>query len=786
MSFSFLRRGLFLLWLLVGLSISVSTAWAGDPIKVDEAFQFLGVKTENGQPVARWRITKGYYLYRDRFQFTTDKGQVTPQLPKADIKDDPIFGKTPVYHEQVAIPLKVTGTSGPVTLTVRYQGCWEGGVCYPPQIRKISLTLAAQEDAPSPPAQSPAPLSSIASETTPTTPNQTSSSETNTLAALQKLITPPGASNKQHPLPVEEAFRFTAQPQKGALLLRWEIAPEYYLYRDRIRLKVLSGDLTLPRKLELPKADMKDDPIFGKTAVYHAQLTLPVSLHGRGKLQIEYQGCWEGGVCYPPVKRVIEVDLPAPSPEDERASSATSPTPSTDSQEKSDAQRPQTTSATAGAVSETDRITRMLEQSGFWLTVGLFLLMGLGLSLTPCVFPMIPILSSIIVGQGESLTPRRAFLLSLTYVLAMSVAYTVAGVLAGLFGANLQVAFQNPWVLGAFSLIFVLLALSMFGFYELQLPASLQTRLNNLANRQQGGTLMGVAVMGVLSALIVGPCVAPPLAGALIYIGQTGDALLGGMALFAMSMGMGLPLIIAGTLGGRYLPRAGQWMDTVKAVFGVVMLALALWILERILPTWLTVLLAALLAMVSAIYMGALDPIGERAGWRKLWKGLGLALLIWSILLLVGLARGTPDLLTPLKNIPSATASGTAASASSSAPLRYTYINSMEDLKAHLGKGQPVLLDFYADWCISCKEMERFTLSDPQVQALMRRFTLLKADVTENQPEHKALMRSLGIIGPPAILFFAKDGQELRPMRVIGTMSAEEFARHLRQVLDAS
>ncbi len=724
------------LFILLSTLFSLHLYAAEDPLDVNQAFQFQGVTVENGTPVARWTIAKGYYLYQKRFNFKADKGQLTPQFPKPDIKDDPVFGKTAVYHNAVAIPLQISGASGPVTLAIKYQGCWEGGVCYPPQTRTVRVDLPQKMAQPA--------------------------ADVGSLAALQSLITPDDAT-EEGPLPVDKAFAFHSEQKNGVLTLHWDITPKYYLYKNKIKLTPAAG--VQLGSWALPPADIKDDPVFGKTEVYHRTLTIQVPVSGEGTVSVHYQGCWEGGVCYPPQQKTVTIHAAAAPATPKVPDTAVAATPTT---------------STAGTLSETDQITETLKHSGFWVIIATFFVFGLLLAFTPCVFPMIPILSSIIVGQGEQITTRRAFVLSLTYVLAMAVAYTLAGVLAGLFGANLQAALQNPWVLGAFALVFVALALSMFGFYELQLPASLQTRINALANKQQGGTLTGVAIMGVLSALIVGPCVAPPLAGALIYIGQTGDAALGGAALFAMSLGMGLPLIVAGTLGGQFLPRAGGWMDAVKAVFGVVMLGLALWIAERILPDWLTVLGWALLAIGSAIYLGALEPVGEKSGWWKLWKALGVALLAWGILLLVGLARGTPDLLTPLKGM-----GGSSPAPVQAAHVAFKRINSLDELKAQLGQGKPVLLDFYADWCVSCKEMERFTFSDPQVQALMGQFVALQADVTANHPEHKTLMQALGVIGPPAILFFDPKGRELKALRVVGTQSPQAFAATLRKALSA-
>ncbi len=555
----------------------------------------------------------------------------------------------------------------------------------------------------------------------------------------------------------DKAFAFSAEVQgPDRIAARWQIAQGYYLYKKRLRFALKEGEGVRIASVTLPPGEVKEDEFLGRTEVYHRGLEAVIRL-AREKggpapvvLEVTYQGCAEAGLCYPPQTKAVSLVLPA------QAAPSKEPPP----------------------IAEQDRIARALSSGSTWLVLLSFYGFGLLLAFTPCVFPMIPILSSIIVGQGERITAPRAFALSLVYVLAMAAAYTAAGVIAGYFGQNLQAAFQNPWVLAAFSLVFVLLALSMFGFYELQLPTSLQSRLAAISGRQKGGTLIGVAVMGLLSALIVGPCVAPPLAGALIYIGQTGDAVLGGMALFALSLGMGTPLLLIGTSAGKLLPRAGPWMDAVKAVFGVLLLAVAIWLLERILPAPLTMLAWATLFITSAVYMGALEGISGKSGWYRLWKGLGFALLSYGFLILVGVAAGSRDPWQPLRGL-------AAQVAPEREGLPFRPIKGLAGLERALAeaRGRPVMLDLYADWCVSCKEMERYTFTDPRVREALGGAVLLRADVTANDSEDQALLKRFGLIGPPAILFFGPDGKERRRYRVVGYMPAERFAPWVREAL---
>jgi len=726
-----MRNTSFLKYLLtVLLFLTLNPVSASDELlEVDQAFVLQPVKVENGQAKISWTIADGYYLYKKRVSIESDDIELSPpHFPKAITKNDPVFGQSDVFKHQLTVTQPYAGSATKATLKIKYQGCAEAlGVCYPPQTRSINIELptAAQTNG-------------------------------NTLADLNNLIVDSSGADL---LPADEAFQLQVTPNKNnQLVLEFRVAEGYHLYKDKIKATLKQGDASLG-KLQLPDAIQANDPVFGDVLVYHGdfQVILPIeNIADTAEIEIQYQGCSsESGVCYPPAKK--QMTLQASDFNQTSIKASAQPTVSEN-------------------LSETDQITSTLQNSSVWIVIGTFFLFGLLLSLTPCVFPMIPILSSIIVGQGDQLTTRKAFVMSLVYVLAMSVTYTVAGVLAGIFGENLQVLFQNPWIIGSFALIFIALAFSMFGFYELQLPSGLQSKITNLSNKQQGGTLTGVAVMGFLSALIVGPCVAPPLAGALIYIGQTGDALLGGTALFAMSMGMGVPLLLLGTSAGKLLPRAGAWMDNVKAVFGVLMIGVAIWMAERILPEWMILFAWSALLIGSAIYLGALEPVGEKSGWYKLAKSIGIIFLIYGIVMLIGLAGGSKNVLQPLTTFQS---SGTANN-SPAEQLNFKKISTLSELKEEIAKGKPVMLDFYADWCISCKEMEKFTFSDPAVQNDLANVTLLKADVTANNANDKELMKAFNIIGPPAILFF-NNQQEQKAQRVVGFKKAADFRQNINR-----
>ena len=563
-------------------------------------------------------------------------------------------------------------------------------------------------------------------------------------------------------LPPLLAFKPTASAADGqTVVVRFEIANGYYLYRDKFRFSVEPASVQLGAP-SLPKGEPKVDDTFGAVEVYYqqVQIRLPVTRNSSGTLpltlSVSSQGCADAGVCYPPQRQTLSVELPDPS------TAAAQPAPG------------------GNESNESGRIAQLLKNAELWLVVLSFFGFGLLLSLTPCVFPMLPILSGIIVGagrDGHGVSHRRGFVLSLGYVLGMAVTYAAAGVAAGFSGTLLSSSLQNAWVLGGFALIFVVLALSMFGFYELQLPTLLQSQVSQEAAQIKGGSLPGVALMGALSAVIVGPCVAAPLAGALLYIGQSGDALQGGLALFFMALGMGVPLLVVGASAGTLLPKSGAWMVAVKKAFGVVMLASALMLVAPLIPVAVQLAGWALLLIVPAIYLKAIDPLPAHAGnWPHFWKGIGVVMLIAGAALLVGALSGARDPWQPLAGL-----RGAAASEARSLP--FARVASLAELDARIkASSQPVLLDFYADWCVSCKEMERETFADPRVQRQLAGWTLLRADVTANSDDDKALLARFSLFGPPAIVFFDAQGREADQVRVVGFQNVDAFLATLARV----
>jgi thiol:disulfide interchange protein DsbD len=573
-------------------------------------------------------------------------------------------------------------------------------------------------------------------------------------------------------LPPDQAFRVEVAAQ-GADMIRVDflVTPGYYLYRHRFNFSldtaagVPSATLGSP---DIPQGKWKEDEFFGRQQVFEegVSVSIPVSRAPGDALELPIvvglQGCADKGLCYPPEKRRFKVLLPAT----DSAANTNLINRSTD--RASSASAGTSSGGARGFVSEQDRLAELIRTGHLSFVLLTFFGLGLLLAFTPCVLPMVPILSGIIAGQGSGVTTGRAFALSLSYVLGMAVMNTLAGVAAAAAGQQIQALFQQPWIIVLFSLIFVALALSMFGLFTIQMPASLQTRLSDVSNRQRAGTFGGVAVMGALSALIVSACVAPPLFAALAVIAQTGDMVRGGSALFVMSLGMGVPLLVIGTSAGRLLPKAGGWMDTVKKLFGVLMLAVAAWMLSRLVEDRWSLLLWAVPASIGAWLL--FNEFKTRSVTSWVMRGLGAVLGLYALSLIAGVFLGGRDPLAPIPQL-----------SKPQKTLEFTRIKTVEDLDRAIAtaaaEGRPAMLDFYADWCVSCKEMERYTFTDAAVQAALANAVLLKADVTANDEADQALLRRFEIFGPPTIAFWGRDGVERKNYRVVGFMKADEFAR---------
>ncbi|MFT5226646.1 MAG: thiol:disulfide interchange protein DsbD [Polaribacter sp.] len=798
----------------------VSAIQDDDLLRPEQAFQ-LTAKVEGNSLIAEYDIAPGYYLYRQRFKFDIENEGVRfaePIIPKGKVTQDEFFGEVETYRDSLRIELPIdysqfVSDTPLTTLRVKAtgQGCADIGICYPPldqlllvstspnqddnetvkAIPYVATSVIAQLNKINADENSSAFQSLLLSNTNQTT-QQTATlssllpSNKNTLSELQSLGDLIGLSNEEEIPHSDSAFILSAElVGNDRVDTNINIIPTAYLYRDKVDIKLVGGNGHSIGPLTKPAGIEKNDEFFGLTEVYHDSLrfSIPISSSSDASpsytLAYSYQGCIEDRICYPPITKYLKVDS------NNNTVTISDQLPQTLKPEVN------TSPAVSASQSEQGQYAQLLLQNkSLFLVIWLFFLAGLGLTFTPCVFPMIPILSSIIAGQGDKVSPRSAFTLSLVYVLAMAVTYALAGAIVGYYGAeyNIQIWFQDPIILSIFATIFVLLSLSMFGFYDLQLPSAIQTRLTSFSNKQEGGSLVGAGLMGFFSAIIVGPCITAPLVGALLFISQTQDWQLGGLALFALGMGMGTPLLLIGTSAGKILPRAGGWMDTVKSVFGVVMLAMAIWLLERILPTSATMALIAILIITSSIYMGALEKLPQPAsGWRKLCKGLGVILLAYGVAYLIGATAGSQDLIQPLKGLGNGITSNNSsglANDNQSGHINFKQIRGTEGLKRALTESvagdQFTMLDFYADWCISCKEMEKYVFTHPAVLASLDQVSTLQADVTANDSIDSALMNSLGIYGPPAILFFDKSGIEIRSRRIVGEMSGQDFAAHVR------
>lgn len=689
-----------------------------------------------------WAVEDGAYMYRDEFKFAVNDAAIVlgeTKLPDGEVHNDEYFGEQVVYRGNfyVRIPYTIEGAKpASLELTIDSRGCLDSGYCYMPQswIETVKLKKAGSEKKLS-------------------------------LASLS-------GNSIEDALPADEVFIPNAFAVDGNTIeFGIRLLPDYYLYKSKISVRSLN-DNARAGQLDLPKGKVKTDEWLGEQEVYFdevfGKLAIARATPEAMDLDIElnYQGCKVDGICYLPVSKVLTVSLPAA-------------TTTTDLSSIPDPSLP---------VSEQARLAQIITGSSIWVAAGLFFLAGLGLAFTPCVLPMVPILSGIIAGDGDNVSSMRGFTLALSYVMGMAIVYTGAGIAAAALGLQLQATFNQPWILVLFAGLFVFLALGMFGAYDLQMPSSIQSKLSGVSGNQKSGTMIGAFVMGALSSLIVTACVAPALIAALTVIAQTGDMLRGGSALFAMSLGMGAPLLAVGAAQGKLLPKAGGWMIAVKNAFGFMMLGLAIWMLSRILPGTLTMLLWAILIFMGGVFLGGLTTLTSESGAKqKLGKGFGFLAIIYGVILLLGSLTGGSNPLQPLASV---NVGSSTAVAEAEHELPFQRIKSVDDLDREIAaaasNGKTALLDFYADWCVSCKEMEAYTFVDADVQAALSNTVWLQADVTANDATDKVLLERFGVFGPPTIIFFGSDGEQRHGYEVVGYMKAPDFAKHVRQAFSVS
>lgn len=741
--------------LLLGLMLIPAAQAAQDQLlPPDEAFAVSANPVDAKTVRVQWTIAEGYYLYRSKFSFASKTADITlggPVIPPGKVKKDEFFGEVETYRKSVTVDIPLTrspGSSSPLELVVGYQGCADLGVCYQPMKKTFSLPL---------PVTAAMPIASA-------DPLKKLTQLGNTLGL--------GASDDQF-LPPGQAFIFTADVKDASTIIaRWDVADGYYMYRDKFKFAIADNEAVKLGKVDIAPGKIKDDPYIGKTEVYYhlAQAVIHLNRTSAAPATIDfsatYQGCADAGLCYPPQTKTVSLALPEAS----SITLSTSQTPVDDS------------SGQSSFVKSDNLLLAILGAFGI----------GLLLTFTPCVLPMIPILSSIIVGQGGAQSTKLSCgLLSLTYVMGTAVTYTAAGILAGWSGEQLQSYFQNAWAIGILSGILVLLALSMFGFYEIQMPSFIQSRLQEKSQRARGGSYIGVFLMGIFSAAIVGACVSPLLITVLSAAIISHDPVLGGAMMFALAMGMGVILILIGVGAGALLPKAGSWMDTVKHVFGIMLIGVAIYLLS-ILPEVPALLLWGVYLIITAVYLGATQTLPEGAsGWRYLWKGIGTVLLIWGVLALLGGVMGNRVIMQPLgsphMSIGRGSTSGPQAVVEDTHTL-FVHLENTQQLDDELAKakaaGKPVMLDYFATWCTDCLRMERATFSDPRVQKIMReKFVTLQVDVTDpNNADTEAIKQRFGVFGPPAMLFFSKDGSRQQHLEFYGFKKPDEFIEILNKI----
>lgn len=752
-----LKVRLFSLLALILGGLNLVQAQDDELLAPDEAFAFKAALNDRVIDTS-WSIADGYYMYADKLSFAVEGSNATLEtfrLPKGKNKNDPLFGDVEIYEGTVAVQLPLSMVTDQITLNVRGQGCNEPiGVCYPPISHSINLIAANVSVADR--LSNSARLELASSEET-----NSARSDFGSLDELRDLL---GAEATQDAfLPVEQAFDLLITSEKDNQLLgNFYIADGYYLYQDKIKFSVAGVPVS---KLQFPTGKIKQDDYFGEVTVHQKDFALPILLGNAkgGELTIdaEYQGCAEQGICYPPVQKSFTLSMPS------LIQSAVA-------------------ARDEGSVSTDAEPTKSWASSkSIWLLlIGAFVA-GVGLTFTPCVLPLIPILSSVIVGQGEQLSKSKALWLSVVYVLGTAVTYALIGAFAGATGDQLQAYFQNIWAISIMAVVFVLMALAMFGLYEIQTPSFIQSRMQQKSQGLKGGSTPMVFVLGLLSALIVGACVSPVLISFLGVAIVQGSPTLGAVIMFAMALGMGVPLVIFALGAGHLLPKAGMWMDKVKYVFGIMLLAVAIYLLE-VLPQVPVLLLWAALFIVVAVYFGATQSLPATAtGWQKLIKGIGTLLLVWGVLALIGGLYGQRDILQPLpKNLLASWPAAVVGQAQVDSHF-FKRVNDEVELETKLAQAQAegkyVVIDYYADWCVDCVRMEKITFVDAAVQAKMRdRFMPLQVDLTDpNNADRKALKKRYGVFGPPAMLFIDPNGQQIKNKAFYGYKSPSEFINHI-------
>jgi thioredoxin:protein disulfide reductase len=737
------------------LAIALPAQAKDEFLPPEQAYKY-STRIDGDQLIVSWKIEKGYYLYRKKMAVALSKAAPSPGAslaeplwPKGELHKDEYFGEQEIYRGSVDIPVPIS-FQGPrpakLAVDLKLQGCADAGLCYPPLTWKAETTVPAEG---------------------------AKSSKSNLLSLFKS----GPAKTEQEFLPPDQAFKFGASMERpDSVALTWIIADGYYLYKHKIEVSGESANAQIGQPL-LPKGDPKHDEFFGDTEVYHqfAEASVPVARaagsSGTLNLKVTYQGCADGGLCYNPITKQVALELPS-----------TDVATTLPAQVESAAARVPTSGEPV--VAEQDRLATALQGDNLAYALLTFFGAGLLLSLTPCVLPMIPILSGIIVGQGVNVTRGRSFSLAFTYVQGMALTYAAAGaIFVLLFKQAPQAFFQQPWIIALMVTLFVALAFAMFGAYTLQLPSAMQTRLSDVSNRQKSGTFIGTFIMGALSALVVTACVAPAIIAALSVISQSGQVVRGAAALYATGLGMGVPLLIVGASAGTLLPKAGPWMDTVKQLFGVLFLGVAIYLAQPLLPSAVSMFLWAALAIVAGFWIFSMKSRDGSPAFAPV-RAAGLLAISYGVLVLIGAASGSKDPLQPLDRLSARVGDGAGAASHELSFVRIKTVKDLERAVAAAGAAnKPVMLDFYADWCVSCKEMEKYTFTDPQVQAQLANVTLLQADVTANDEADQALLKRFGIFGPPTIAFFGADGIERKNFRLVGFSPAEKFRDHLAAAL---